>query len=222
MNQPCHPKKRPAHSLRGLAWSFVCLLAAGCAMLKPAPNTTRFYILSTTDTTETAIPGTTSQGPRCVVRVRPIDLAAYLKIKEIAVRTNRNQIDFSLTHQWAEPLDEGIRRVLAENLRHSRAISEVLTDGIKSRAASAYIISIEILACEGVRAPGQAGVKFEADWQLLGPEGVLQQGRFRLPPTAWNGQNYGELAHGLSQGVTELSKVLLEALAPIVAKTASH
>jgi uncharacterized lipoprotein YmbA len=139
-----------------------------------------------------------------VVRLESVDVASYLRTKDIGVRTGTNEIIFSNSHQWAEPLNEGIRRVLAENLRRSPSIEQVLTDQMSAPGLPVYSFHVDILACAG--SPPLA--EFEAVWQV----GAFAHGDFRMKSATWNGTDYAALAKRLSEGIEELAEKLIEAL----------
>ena len=147
------------------------------------------------------------------LRIAPIELADYLKRKEMVVRTGTNEILYAVFHRWAEPLDAGIRRVLADDLRAATGIDDLLPDKASQESSPAYTASIRILACEGVHLASQDSVEFVAQWQLTGPGAFTARGTFRMKPTAWREMDYDDLAHHLSEAVDELSRVLLHAIA---------
>src|SRR6185295_7444941 len=93
------------------------LLAAGCHIL-PAPqaDAARFYALS-----EKIIPDqdrlVQAPPPRTLrLGLRPVELPAYLQNRAMAVRAG-SEIRYEQNHRWAEPLDEGIARILSDALR---------------------------------------------------------------------------------------------------------
>lgn len=54
--------------------------------------------------------------PRFTLTVGPVILPDSLKRPQIAVRTGENEFRFSEFNKWAGPLQDGIKRILAENL----------------------------------------------------------------------------------------------------------
>ena len=90
-----------------------CCCLTGCFdFLKPAPDTTRHFLLTPLQTLETAnvAPGAPGVG------VGHMKIPAYLLEASLAVRKGANEIDYSRRAFWAERLDNGIPRVLAANL----------------------------------------------------------------------------------------------------------
>jgi uncharacterized protein len=90
-----------------------CCCLTGCFdFLKPAPDTTRHFVLTPLHTLETAnvAPGAPGVG------VGHMKIPAYLLEASLAERKGANEIDYSRRALWAERLDNGIPRVLAANL----------------------------------------------------------------------------------------------------------
>jgi uncharacterized lipoprotein YmbA len=201
--------------LRLAAAMGLAALAAGCTFLKPAQTETHYYLL--TPTSSLAAAGHTNPPTQgCVVRLRPVELADYLQTQDMAERIGTNEITFALFHRWAEPLDAGIRRVLAENLRAAPAIHSVLTDQPAPAGYPVYTISVHVLACEGIRTNQAGSTAFVAVWEITGPGfsgTVLDQGVFQAPPVSWTPGDYGQLASDMSGALGDFSKVLLSSLA---------
>jgi len=192
----------------------LALFVGGCSLLRPAKSTTRYYILTSTKSPP-SVTGATPTPAGYQVRILPVELAEYLKTGDIVVREPTNQVILALYHRWVEPLDDGIRRVLAEDLRSSPAIETVLTDQAARSSSATYTLSIHVLACEGALDGDQGHARFVAEWQISDPEaarGVLDRGVFRAEPTVWNGRDYDDLARQLSRAVENLSEVLVAAL----------
>src|SRR3546814_11447622 len=53
-----------------------------------------------------------------VIAVAPVTLPAYLDRPDIVTRSTDNRLELADFDDWAEPLDDNITRVLAENLGH--------------------------------------------------------------------------------------------------------
>jgi uncharacterized lipoprotein YmbA len=204
----------PTCHLAGLALVAFLLLGGGCTLLKPVQSTSRYYILTPTRPIRAMAGQRNEHTAGYRVQIEPIEMADYLNAKEMVVRTGTNEVLFAVFHQWAEPLDDGIRRVLAEDLQACPGVHEVLTDQTPKGSVPAFTVSIRVVACQGVRLPAQNSVEFVAVWHLADRDRILQRGVFRLKPTAWNGRDYGELAQRLSRAIGDLAEVLAEALSP--------
>lgn len=194
-------------SLAGLLTA-ILLLGDGCAPFQPARSTGRYYFL----TPIAAHPAGAVSRRGMRVRLEPIELAEFLNTRKMVVRTGTNEVRFAEFHQWAEPLSDGLRRVLAENLRALPGRPEVVTSPIPQGSPPALVISIRVLACQGARVPGGGAAEFAAIWRLSVAGRVLERGRFSPRSAAWSGEDYGTLAHALSRAVGGLADELEAAL----------
>lgn len=204
----------PRRILPVLAAVAVLTATSGCAFLKPAKNESHYYLLTAMRPPGAAVGGSRT-GTNLVVRLQPVEVANYLKTKDMAVRTGTNEVAFDLFHRWAEPLDDGVRRVLAEDLRANSDIRAVLTDEPAPAPGPVYNVQVRVLACEGVRTNHGGEVMFKAVWQITrsGPEPtVVAHGVFQSTPAVWHPGDYAELAGQLSRAVDEFSHVLNVAL----------
>lgn len=201
--------------------AIVLLVAGGCAFLKPAKNESRYHVL-----TATSSPSVRNQhdqmGPAFVVCLRPVEVANYLATRDMVVRTGTNEVTYALFQRWAEPLNAGIGRVLAENLRASPEIRVVITDQPAPAHRPLYTIWVRVLACEGSEANHHGSTVFEAAWEITQsqPEPTtLAHGVFRSKPTDWHRGDYNQLAHQLSRALGDFSQVLVNAISQ---QTGSH
>jgi uncharacterized protein len=95
-----------------------CVLAAGCSVLSPQPDRSRFFILTPiSDSAGTgAQAASTSAGAQLIVGVGPVDFPDYLRRLPVVKRVAPNRVDLSDEERWAEPLDKNFVRVLSQNL----------------------------------------------------------------------------------------------------------
>jgi hypothetical protein len=195
---------------------FVLLLCAfsfcalnGCALLQPQADPTRFYVL----TVQNAPPARAVEGEfkRWKVGLKPVELPAYLRSKAMVVRTGTNEIHFADFDRWAEPLDQGISRVMKETLSSARNVESVALNSHGDDTLD-YEVAIRILACEGVRlGNGSGSIRFAVTWEArsVGTNStVTNRGVFTAHPVAWDGKDYGQLAERLSEAVAGASKAL--------------
>ena len=95
-----------------------CAMAAGCSVLSPQPDRSKFFILTpVSDSAATAAkPASTSPDSQLTIGVGPVDFPDYLRRLPVVTRVAPNRIDLSDEERWAEPLDKNFVRVLSENL----------------------------------------------------------------------------------------------------------
>ena len=101
-----------------IAVGFCAILVAGCSVLAPQPDLSRFYILTpVSDGGATpATPASTGPDSRLTIGVGPVDFPDYLRRLPVVTRVAPNRIELSDEKRWAEPLDKNFIRVLSENL----------------------------------------------------------------------------------------------------------
>ena len=87
----------------------LALALAGCSLLQPAIDPSRFFVLN-------AVAQEGETGSQLALGVGPLHLPSYLAVTEIQVRTSATELVRSPVDRWAEPLSDGILRVLAQDL----------------------------------------------------------------------------------------------------------
>ena len=187
------------------------LAFTGCSSLLPQPHSdpTRFYVLGT-EATRSAV-----QPDAPVVHLREVELASYLRTRPMIVRRGENEIEFREFALWGEPLEQGLARVLREELLARGAASAVLTSSIRraqETESASRDLSVRVLACEG----GAGGsVAFRAVWELKAAgakAGPVAQGDYRATDLRWDGKSEASLAAQLSQAVAGLAGEIAAAL----------
>ena len=166
------------------------LLSAGCSLLpEPRPDPTRFYVLTSPSAGNAAVTGVAA------VQLRPVEVAGYLRNRPLVVRRGASEIEFREHARWGEPLEQGIARVLAAELR-ARGVSVV------PAAVGGPVLTLRVHACEG----GSDGtVIFRAAWELTGGA-VPAAGDFTAQGLRWDGKSEGSLATQLAAAVAGLAE----------------
>ena len=202
----------------GLCALAFCALA-GCTLLQPQADPTRFYVL----TVQNAPPTRAAEGEfkRWKVGLKPVELPAYLRSKAMVVRTGTNEIHFADFDRWAEPLDQGISRVMKETLSSARNVESVALNSHGDETLD-YEVAIRMLACEGMRlGNGNSSIRFAVTWEARSVwtnSSVTKRGVFSENPAAWDGKDYGQLAERLSEAIAGASRALAADL-PMYATT---
>jgi uncharacterized protein len=185
------------------------LLASGCSIPIPQAEAdpTRFFVL-----TATAVAPAQPAANAPTLRLAPIELASYLRVRPLIVRQGSNEIQFREFARWGEPLENGIARVLREELLARGAASAVIAPSLRAHAAKAdRELTVRVVACEG-RTDGS--VDFRAVWELSanGPDAKSASGDFTASGLRWNGKDEGTLAAQVSVAVTGLATEIAAAL----------
>lgn len=176
------------HCLPALAF---CLLAA-CAGAPVEPS----YYLLRTDAEATS--RTLEPAP---YRLGPVSVAPYIDRAGLLLETGPGQIRPARNHLWAEPVQEGVRALLATEI--SRALGQDILP--LDPTATGPIISIRIDQMHGTRS-GEA--KLVAYWSLIEDNTTIMAEQVaETLPLAQDG--YGALA--------DAQKNLLQGLATSIA-----
>jgi hypothetical protein len=129
--------------------ALACLCFAGCVHVgQQQENPWRLFTLSPLPEPEAEQAGATaSPGPvQAAIGVGPVHLPGYLDQDQIVTRISQHRVSLSENDRWAEPLEDNIGHVLAQNL--SRLLQ---TDGITAhpwpgQQRPTYQLEIDILS----------------------------------------------------------------------------
>jgi uncharacterized lipoprotein YmbA len=134
------------------------LLLAGCSILAPLPDASRFYTL-------TAVESGGAPDPLrgVVVGVGPVHLPAYLERSEIVTRVAPNQVEFSSVARWADPLTRSFVSILREDLARILAPDRVVAFPWFDATGVTYGIEITV---DRFEATADGNVDFWAHWML--------------------------------------------------------
>lgn len=143
------------------------LLLAGCTILEPRPDPSRFFTLSAV--------AESPQSPSGIVAVGlgPVRVPAYLDRPELATRVATSEVSFSPTDRWAEPLSASIRRVLAQNLSTLLGTEEIYAFPWAAGTQIDWAVTVDVIRFE--RTPA-GEVEVAARWVVRENGG----GRIRL------------------------------------------
>lgn len=187
-------------------------LLGGCSLLPEAQaDATRYYVLSA------SIAPTGSVAPSAhapVVHLRPLEVASYIRARPMIVRRGDNELEFRDFARWGEPLEQGVARVIREELLASGAVSAMPGLGLRGPSTQGVLdLTVRVLACEGT---ANGGVLFRATWELT-PGGEkapsVARGDFRATDLQWDGKNEAQLAAQLSRAVAALAGEIVAGLA---------
>ncbi|MEO5959919.1 MAG: PqiC family protein [Opitutaceae bacterium] len=184
-------------------------LASGCSLTEAQADPTRFFVLSTNAVR--AQPTVAADAPR--LRLRQVELANYIRARPIIVRRGDNEVEFRDFARWGEPLEQGIGRVLREELLSRGAVGAVIVPGLRGgNSAYDYDLTVRVLACEGAAG---GTVIFRAGWTLAAAgesPAVVARGDFQASGLTWDGKSEGNLVGQLSQAVANLGSEFAAAL----------
>ncbi len=185
-------------------------LLTSCSLpIPPAqPDLTRYFVLQQQG--QAGGPAERTGGP--LVRLRSVDVPAYLVDRPLAVRRGASEIHYLASARWAEPLDQGLTRNIRLGLGSYSGF--VVLARYDSAEKWDYDLKIRLSACEGAE---DRSVLFKADWVLepaMNSSLPRKAGTFSGKDLKWDGTTPESLVAALSEGVTQLCGTLADALKP--------
>jgi uncharacterized lipoprotein YmbA len=98
------------------------LVFPGCINLDPVEDPTQTYILHPEDLSPVAL---SSDNESVSLYIERVEIPPYLDDRRLVTRLSPNKLQYHEFHRWAEPIAEGIGRVIAENLDSMQVVSDV-------------------------------------------------------------------------------------------------
>ena len=185
--------------------ALLVLTVTGCLSLKPTPDPTQFYVLSSVaNQSDPKLPAD-SEIRICIAGV---SAPAYLDVPWIVTRNGDNQVHRASFHQWAEPVADGLSRVLVENLGTILDTSDILVLSRERAGESRFFVKLSIAKFD-LSTSGEATVK--ASWRIRNSKFATfeMNNRFeRTMPFEWDSSDYGVAVGQLNQLMTEICKVI--------------
>ena len=205
---------RPIHMAILICW----LVLAGCLGGASAP--TNFYMLSPLSPSQAGTAAATAEG-RIRISLATVVVPEYLNRNEIVVNLDNTVYRLAEFNQWAEPLNDNLTRVLAENL--TNLLRNDLIDvflASDSSIPSDYRLEVDVL-----RLDGNLGdqVTLVAQWALLEAEEedliVMRRSQYQ-EPVADN--TYKGLVMAKSRTIEKLSRDMAGAIKGALAKISTQ
>jgi uncharacterized lipoprotein YmbA len=136
-------------SRRWTLLALICVFATGCVQVgKQGPEPWGLFSLSPLPVTThaAAISAPAPDGP--TIAVGPIHLPDYLDQDQIVTRISRNDLTFSDNDRWAEPLEDNVARVVAENLSTLLQTDQITAHPWPGPQRASYQLEIDVLSLE--------------------------------------------------------------------------
>jgi uncharacterized protein len=185
-----------------------CVLAGfvltGCATTEPL---TSYYLLN----------GSRSANIRrhpsgaTTVYVRRVDVPAYLTRPGLVTMNAGVRVTYAATAQWAEPLDQGMARAVAEGLSENSRIRAFGFSLAGPPPDHNYEVSIRLERFEGSDT-GQ--VLLRARWSISTSDSSasIANGTTEIRRGGWSPGNYSELVRILGDEVAQMSHQIARAI----------
>lgn len=199
----------PLRSIRRLPL-LLCLLLGGCLGINTTTNPVRLLILPTPD-----VPEITTAGQEGIsVLFREIGIPGYLRRSDIVTRNPDGSLSPIARYRWAEPLEDGILRVLVSESVGLPGVRSVRTEFQSGDIHSDYTLSIliiDLLAHHDGRITIAGNLSITARDSAQTWDTML---RFELTD-AWTPTNPGSIAEGYANAIREFAARTLEQIGRI-------
>jgi uncharacterized lipoprotein YmbA len=186
----------------------ILLVLGACARTEPA----RFYLLRPLAGAELEQPSESDYIAENAVAIgiEAVELATYLNRPEIATRRGRYQVQFADFDRWAEPLDDNIAQVLADNLSLLLRSQSVHVFPWLASAHLDYRLSVDVVRFDNE--PGE-GALLRTQWALWDGDQrnmlISSKSEYREPLQQWD---YESIAAVNSRLLASLSRDIAEAV----------
>jgi hypothetical protein len=189
-----------------LILGFLAILLSGCASTPP----TRFFVLGSISGPEKI---RSPEGERCyALAIGPVQVSEYLNQPEIVTRINQNEVRVDEFAKWAEPLENNVSRVLADNLLSLLCIRSIAVAPWRGQPLIDYRIDVNMIQMDG-----QLGenASLEVSWSIADDADrkkrpLLTKRSTYKEPTG--GADYASFAAAQSRNVASLSRDIAEAI----------
>jgi uncharacterized lipoprotein YmbA len=197
--------------------SGVALVASLLGLGACASTPSRFYLLNTLPASETTPATAAERGP--VIGVGPVTLPKYLDRPQIVSRASRHQLSLSEFDRWAEPLQDNVSRVLAENLALLIPTDHLLLNPWPRATPVDYQVTVEVLQFEGWL-EGESTLL--ARWSILdrGERELVSQKVHLNVPTG--GRDVEAQVTGMNQLLERLSRDIATAIQRLPPRAAAR
>jgi hypothetical protein len=198
--------------IRRLLELAACIGLAGCAVT----DATQFYTLgqpvaASGGSSVSASVALTSLTPAdrassVSIGVGPVIMPGYLRRSQIVTRIGDDQgVDVATFHRWAEPLEDGVARVLAEEIG-----ARVPTDRIVMfpwRGVVARVMQYQVVVVV-MRLDGRRGgeVTLDTRWRVLGNDGAELAFRRSTMTESATGPGYEPMVAAMTRALVALGQ----------------
>lgn len=206
-------KNSLSHKWILIATAIIALAVSGCSVVPEASaDLTRYYVLTNTqdDGQSTAV---VDEGLK--LGLKSVEVSRYLDKGSLVVLHGTNELVYNDYARWAEPISEGVGRIMRARLLDEPKVSRVFVDSFPFDQSRDYDISINVTHCEGAINGGAGEVRFAAVVEITttGDDAqVISRTEFTAPLQSWGGRDYSELTQLLSESVALLCDNLAASL----------
>ena len=200
--------KRVIRLITALALMGLSLAGCGSLLPKPQPNSSGIYLLASP--LKAVDRQDQSRSIQISLGVGPVRLPGYLDRREILTRVSQSRLDVSQNDRWAEPLDENLAHVLAQNLSVLLGSDGVISYPWPIAKGPDYRVTVEVLQFECNSA---LEAQLSARWWVIdrNDTGAAEVKESHLTRAATD-RSTGASVAALSETVADLSRQIAQAV----------
>jgi len=154
-----------------------------------------------------------------VIGVGPIIMPEYLDRRQIVTRDKANELKVSTYHQWGEPLDQNLSRVVSENMGVMIPSDRIILLPVKRSIRKALTLDYQVtIAISKFERDTNGEVVLNTRWALLDndkEELTLRRSVYRDMPKS---TDYADLAASQSRLLIQLSREIADTITEYEAK----
>lgn len=180
--------------------SLLCaVLLLGFVACRSEP--TNFYLLRPVQDADDGSDTQSAAGPW--IGVGPVVVPHYLDRPQIVLKATGGAITLGEFDRWAEPLQDGLARVLGENLAVMVPTNRITIFPWRRASAIDYQVVVQLIALD---ADAEGTASLAARWAVMGPGGNVEllrrQTRLTQPADT---KNYADIVMAMSRAVASLA-----------------
>ena len=149
--------------------ALIGLLVVGC-LPKPRADTTRYYLLTAVQPHTPSSRQTQSSSALPLLGLGPVELPRYLDRSELVSRPGPNQLQVADDDRWGEPLVEGFRRNLRQDLAEFLGTDRIVAYPFQASNRPELVLTIDVSRFEPVGIDARQA-ELVARWNLRTGQG---------------------------------------------------
>lgn len=187
-------------------FSLLCAVMVITACSASGPATTYYGFTENTTSSDASA----AAALNVTVGIGPVILPGYLDNPAVISRKSGNRVNVSGYHAWAEPLDEGMARIIASNVSNRIQQSTPYAFPWDSRDRPDWQIKIKVEKFDGVR--GDV-LMFTAQWTAfsLSDSTLVMSGRETIS-LALDSPSYENYVQVMNEALVQFSETLADKL----------
>jgi uncharacterized protein len=194
----------------GLAVLALMLVVAGCTVLAPQKDETRFFVLMPVQDGAGSIPARSGASQPLTIGLGPITIPAYVNRPEVVTRMSNSELKVSDTDRWGEHLDTNVARVLGSDLGGELGTQQVVSYPWPVKNPVDYAVSVTFQRFERT---ADDHVVIYANWTVRNgaDEKIIQTGTTSINDPS--GPDNASAAQALSRGLAQVSREIAQVIA---------